>query len=307
MGMPLKGIPFVSKFINDVVQSTGASAIADGIFEGTVLKLSAGFQKWQTEKPEHQKGLDRLAKFKDLPVSIGFSGYSWMTNLLPYIGQYDLYTLFTHEEPWMDPGNIPYAMVSVPAFLNPADQHSHWDGHPFNGLALTHFAGMAGVETNRNEVAGTFLRSDPRAGIFGYDQIAKISEITDGTSQTILVIGTGAARAPWVMGGGATIRGARPHKFGEATSGSQQDTYFDEHAGFGSKGVEQFGIAPRPATTKGAPNAGTFILFADGSARAISSKINPKVFAAMCTMHGAEQVDMNEVVLQINDKPLSAP
>lgn len=306
MGMPLKGMPFVSKFINDVVQSTGASAISDGIFEGTLLKLASGFQKWQTDKTTPQKGLDRLAKFKDLPVSVGFSGYSWMTNLLPYIGHASLYTLFTLEEPWMDAGNFPNAMESVPAFLNPADQHSHWDGYPFDGLALTHFAGMAGVESNRNEVAGTFLRSDPRAGIFGYDEIAKLSDVTDGASQTILVIGTGAARAPWVMGGGATIRGARPHKFGDPTAGVQQFTYFDEHAGVGSKGVEQFGISPK-SSTKGSPNAGTFVLFADGSARVISSKINPKVFEAMCTMHGAEQFDMNEVVFQETGKPSSAP
>ena len=34
------------------------------------------------------------------------------------------------------------------------------------------------------------------------------------------------------------------------------------------------------------------ILFADGSSREISPDIDPAVFRAMCTPHGAEQVDL---------------
>ena len=34
------------------------------------------------------------------------------------------------------------------------------------------------------------------------------------------------------------------------------------------------------------------VLFADGSVRRLSAKIDPKVFRALCTIHGAESVDM---------------
>jgi hypothetical protein len=46
------------------------------------------------------------------------------------------------------------------------------------------------------------------------------------------------------------------------------------------------------------PKPGTFVLFADGSARVISADINPEIFKAMCTMHGAEEVDMSKLVTQ---------
>ena len=83
------------------------------------------------------------------------------------------------------------------------------------------------------------------------------------------MIGTGELAAPWIMGGGATIRGAR-----------QQ--YFDRLTGFGSRGLS----AP-----------GAYALMADGSARVIWGKIDPEVFKAMCTIHGTNEptVKMEEL------------
>jgi len=71
-----------------------------------------------------------------------------------------------------------------------------------------------------------------------------------------------------VSGGGATIRGAR-------------QPYFDKFTGLGSRGLQK---------------AGTFVLFADGSSRVISADIDPEVFKAMCTIHGAETIDMSKLV-----------
>jgi hypothetical protein len=190
-----------------------------------------------------------------------------MAELLPYVGHGDLYNSINFDKSWTEGENIRAAFTVVPAFLNPADPRSTWDGYPFPGMALSHFAGMSGVEDGRNVVAAELPRSDPRAGIFGYERIARNEEITDGTSQTIMIVGTGAVVAPWIQGGGATIRGAR-----------QQ--VFDKHSGIGSKGLSK---------------PGTYVLFADGSARIISADIDPAVFKAMCTMHGAEEIDMNKI------------
>jgi hypothetical protein len=133
---------------------------------------------------------------------------------------------------------------------------------------------MSGIEDRRNVIAAELPRSDPRAGIFGYDEVAKLSDVTDGTSQTIMIIGSGEELvAPWVQGGGATIRGARA-------------PYFDKYTGLGSRGLAK---------------PGAFVMFADGSARTISADIDPEVFKAMCTMHGAEQVDMSKLVTQGQD------
>jgi hypothetical protein len=128
---------------------------------------------------------------------------------------------------------------------------------------------MSGIEDARNVVAAKLPRSDPRAGIFGYDAVATPAEIADGTSNTIMVLGAGELANPWVMGGGATIRGAR-------------EPYFDKISGFGSKG-----------------SSGVTVVMADGSVRTISSNISPAVFRALCTIHGAEKIDL------ATDAPLS--
>jgi hypothetical protein len=228
--------------------------------------LNGAIQRWEQEKPDQLVGTRRLP---NLAIRASFS---WMTHLLPYVGHADLHTTLNLDKSWTEGTNLPAAFTVIPAFLNPADPRSTWDGYPFPGMALSHFAGMSGVEDGRNVVAAELPRSDPRAGIFGYDRIAKTDEITDGASQTIMIVGTGETAAPWIQGGGATIRGAR-------------QGLFDKYTGIGSRGL---------------PKPGTFVLFADGSARVISADIDPAVFRAMCTMHGAEQVDLSKLVTQGN-------
>lgn len=195
--------------------------------------------------------------------------YSWMTQILPFIGQQKLYDKFDFNKPQYDAANLQNGAYIVPEFLNPADDRLRWKGYPYQNYALTHFVGMSGIEDSRNVVAGKLPRSDPRAGIFGYDGIATPAEITDGTSNTIMALGGGELANPWVMGGGATIRGAR-------------EPYFDKISGFGSKGTN-----------------GVLVVMADGSVRTISSNISPAVFRALCTIHGAEKIDL------ATDAPLS--
>jgi prepilin-type processing-associated H-X9-DG protein len=123
---------------------------------------------------------------------------------------------------------------------------------------------MSGVEDSRNLVAASLPRSDPRAGIFGYDQTARSDEITDGAGNTILLISAGKIIGPWASGGGATIRAARA-------------PYFDSITGFG---------------TAGDPG-GAMVAMADGSVKRISKDIDPAVFRALCTIHGGEKVDLS--------------
>src|SRR5688572_15015535 len=156
--------------------------------------------------------------------------------------------------------------VVIPEFLNPLDERERWKGYPFEGIALTHFAGMSGVEDARNVVAAKLPRSDPRAGVFGYEEVARAEEITDGTSQTVMVVGTGALPNPWLLGGGATIRGAR-------------EPLFDKLSGLGTKGL---------------PGGGTITVMADGSVRQVTANVDPHVFRSMCTIHGADTVDVQQ-------------
>ena len=194
----------------------------------------------------------------------GSRGSSWMVHLLPFMGHQALYKKLNPKWPLAHPENSRVNHAVIPEFLNPADPRQQWSGVPYADMGLTHFVGMSGVETEDGPLAATLDRNDPQAGIFGYKQIATPEQITDGLSSTIMMIGSGELASPWAIGGGATIRGARPNSFAPKS-------------GFGSAG------GPKP---------GAYVLFADGSVRFVSADIDQQVFNAMSTTHGKDTVDL---------------
>lgn len=206
-----------------------------------------------------------LKTFKDHREAYG---YGWLVELLPHLGYQADYESIDFKATWAnDTSALQYK--AIPEFLNPANPDYRIDYHRFEKMAVTHFVGMSGLEDSRVAVNATDLpRSDPRAGVFGYESIAKASEITDGLSQTIMVIGSGGQSGPWIAGGGATIRGVRGKD------------YFDELTGFGSKGLA---------------NKGALVMMADGSIKALSAEIDPKVFRSLCTIHGSDTVDLDSL------------
>lgn len=228
---------------------------------GKTLDLVGSLNAWHDQPNRDLKAIRKVGG-DNLAV---YAHYSWMTELLPHLGYQQIYDKFEFSKSWLDDRNLQLSGELIPEFQNPNDRRERWKGYPFENMALTHFVGMAGIEDRRNIVAAKLPRSDPRAGIFGYDDVAKRGEITDGESNTIMLIGSGKLASPWVAGGGATVRGAR-------------EPYFDELTGFGSQG----------GTRQGAIS-----VMADGSVRFISSAIDPAAFRAMSTIHGGETVDVS--------------
>jgi hypothetical protein len=232
------------------LKSSGRHVLAD---------LPAGVHAWHNGSRGKLVGIFNLKEDQNPNALL-----SWMTALLPHLGYQKQYDMLVRDKPITEKANLQVGVQTIPEFLNPIEGKSRWSGYPFDGLALTHFAGMSGVEDARNVCAGELPRSDPRAGIFGYDEVAKPVDIADGASQTVMIVGSGPLASPWIMGGGATIRGWR-------------EPVFDPIGGLGTRGL---------------PGGGTVVVMADGSVRQIPANIDPQVFRAMCTMHGAETVDL---------------
>jgi hypothetical protein len=120
--------------------------------------------------------------------------------------------------------------------------------------------GVAGIGTD----APLLPKTDPRAGVFGYDRKTTVADIKDGTSTTMMLAESGRVIGSWLQGGPATVRGLDP-----------------TNAPYIGPG-RQFG---------GLHDGSAVIAMADGSIRVVTESIDPKVFEAMSTIAGGEKLD----------------
>ena len=154
---------------------------------------------------------------------------SWRVHILPYLEQMELYKRFHLDEPWDSPHNRPLIAAMPSIYRNPSSR----SGRP----------GMA----NYLAVCGKGMMFEGTLG-------RKPSEITDGMSNTIIVVEADDERA---------VEWTKP-----------QDWEFD---------------AKQPLAGLGqAHPMGFTAAFADGSVRFLSSTIDPAVFQALLTIAGGE-------------------
>lgn len=159
-------------------------------------------------------------------------GLSYRVSLLPYIEQDPLYRRFDLTQPWDGPRNLPYSQTELRVY------HSPYQPNPG---ANTLFRGFVGDET-----PGPIFRTD--------GQPVPIADITDGTSNTILLV-SARQEVPW----------AKP-----------------EELPYG---------AGLPLPALGQPKLEVFnVLLADGSVRTLKQGISQEVLRAMITRNGAEEI-----------------
>ncbi|MBL8824259.1 MAG: DUF1559 domain-containing protein [Planctomycetia bacterium] len=199
---------------------------------------------------------------------------SFFRELLPYLGDDRYFSMRESIDPersWRTPSNLEMARIVVPHFLNPSAGTSsiyvnmHGIDQP---LAATHFVGMAGVGPD----AAYLPKSDPRAGIFGYDRQTSPDDVKDGLSNTIFMIEADKALlGPWLAGGGSTVRG---------TSLAGNDV--GKRGGFSSPSYSG--------------KQGVWVMMADGSTRFLSKDVSPEVFKALSTMNGGDSAGAIDLI-----------
>ena len=170
---------------------------------------------------------------------------SWLASILPYVDQNALHKMIEFEDGWGDDSNEKAARTQIPVFLNP--------GRPFagDGAGRTHYIGIAGLGKD----APTLPADHKRAGIFAINRKTKISDIIDGTSNTMMTSEASGKIGPWMSGGTATIR---PFT---------KKPYINGPDGIGGP-------------YRGGVNVG----LADGSVRFISENIDPTILERLSTM-----------------------
>lgn len=160
--------------------------------------------------------------------------HSWRTLLLPYLDQQALYEKIDLSKPWNDPSNAEALNTQLFEFLCPSAIHP-----------LTHTTYLA-VATEHSVLRRTAS--------------LRIDEISDGTSNTILVIDVPMVEAiPWMEPRDA-------------------DT--------------SLALSFRTAT-KHPHTGGAHVLFADGAVRFLSQIIKEDVARALLTADGGEEIGNN--------------
>lgn len=182
---------------------------------------------------------------------------SWAVPMLPLMDQkrqktVDLIPKIDLAKAWDEDGNAEVARSRIKVLLCPAVPPEFRDGEP----AVTQIVGVAGVGRD----AAALPIDSPKAGSFRYDSPTPLDAFPDGTSSTLLFGETNRDLGPWIRGGQSTLRGI-----------------VENEALIGTGG--QFG---------GIHEGGAWFGFADGGARFLNERIEPKVLLALATRSGGD-------------------
>ncbi|WP_373653067.1 DUF1559 domain-containing protein [Schlesneria sp. DSM 10557] len=246
--------------------------------------------------------------------------HTWMTGILPYIDQAPLYNQVNFMLPAISGGvNQPHLAIQLPAFVCPSDAASISPVGGTHGFATTDYAACNGFDWWSRPPATDTVNSF-YGGVFNPLQSVKISDIVDGTSNTIAVAETdrggfeagppstsgtgrrriannGVFRAAFIGGqfttemneGGKDYNTAIPFPFpdGSSNSGSwwRPAPYL-----YAPSFIAQYGPNTEWPGTSSYHTGGIHALMADGSVRFISQNISWNVYYATSTISGNEIV-----------------
>jgi hypothetical protein len=212
----------------------------------------------------------------------------WVTLLLPYLGEEDLYREYRFDLDWYDPAQRAVVSRTLKFMQCPAAPAPERmitgtiNGVPFSVPAADYFA-VSGITVD--VVPEVFPPSYPRFGAMPVDETLRFTDILDGLSTTLLVAegagrpevwlaGRATGKAPpndkstWSAWNGNFIRGYSPD--GTVMPGSCAVNCSNNNA--------IYGFHP----------GGAFGLLADGSVRFLSRDMDIYVMYALATRAGGE-------------------
>jgi prepilin-type processing-associated H-X9-DG protein len=223
-----------------IASAGGFVAIGSALLLPAVAKVRAAAARAQSQNNLKQIAL-AIHNYHDayghLPQDIldkdGNALLSWRVAILPFIEQDNLYRQFKLDEPWNSPNNLKWSEVAIKTYMSP-------NAIPATPPGMTHYKGFSGP-----------------GAIFEKGKKLKFGDVTDGLSNTILVVEAGDP-VPWAKPG---------------------DFPFDP-----KKELPKLALPGVPDVVN--------IAFADGSVRSLVLKNLPeKTLKAMITRAGGEIVD----------------
>jgi len=162
--------------------------------------------------------------------------HSWRVLILPYLGEGGIYNGIDLEQPWDSPQNRVFADMMPPTYACPSS------------------ATPGGTTTSYAMIVGPNTISDGPTG-------RKISEITDGTSRTLIVVEASGSAVNWME-----PRDLDAETISFAVNDGTTQGISSNHAGVANAAL------------------------CDGSVRSISNTVSPSEIRAMSTIAGGEAV-----------------
>lgn len=238
----------------------------------------------------------------NLPQYDGLKHHGLGTYLLPYLELPALASRYRFDASWFDPPNQPVVNTQLPIWQCPSAQANRiHDGKlptktpppmdDFTGTAACgDYAGMSFVNVGLVQggviapPGGPLDKRGNYAGVFTINECARLADILDGPSHTILIgecagrpqFWRGGRQVPdvWLRGGPWAARNllwcAGAPSDGTATFGRCAVNCTNNH--------EVYSFHP----------AGASVALADGAVRFLSANIDIRVFAALVTRAGGE-------------------
>jgi prepilin-type N-terminal cleavage/methylation domain-containing protein/prepilin-type processing-associated H-X9-DG protein len=219
--------------------------------------------------------------------------HSWSAALLPYIEQTAAFQIYDYKADWNNPTNYPAIRTPLKLFTCPSTpgtqprydttisaQPAAGDYHAFN--AIKTFVGI-----NCFGYTGLTNIDDPRiVGAMRRNQNTRFAEITDGTSNTILI----AEDAGRPMFYNAQRQVFDPN--------GKEGGWADPNGAFSLDGANANGTVPGGCAMNCSNNSevysfhsgGASMVFADGSVHFLKDSINLCVLAKLVTRAGGEVV-----------------
>lgn len=220
-------------------------------------------------------------------------GHGYGPFLLPYLDQKPLADLYRWDKRAQGPENQPVAATQLEIYQCPSAEADRWvtavedsRNYSYGGRgACGDYTGVKDIDTQLVD-QGLVDPANKYVGVLTQDYLTRIADITDGTSQTILITECAGRPTLW--------RAGRPIAGGYAAGGPWVSGTLTFGQGSTSDGVTKIGPCAINCTNDrevySFHPAGANTLFSDGSVHFLSASLDIRVFAQLATRAGGEVV-----------------